>query len=100
MAKKSKKSNKEAESLDGDRSFRKRIKKTVRKIMEECDPQGLSLQDVRADVKKKLLKSKSPENVAKFNALVDSAVSHFQRKARETSSSSKPSGVLKPILRK
>ena len=68
--------------------------------MEECDPKGLSLQDVRADVKKKRLKSKSPENVAMFNALVDSAVSHFQRKACETSSSSKPSGVLKPILKK
>ena len=68
--------------------------------MEESDPKALSLQDVREAAQKELLKGEEPKNVAMFNAIVDSTVSHFHRKDREAASSSTPKGVLKPIFEK
>ena len=82
------------------RDFKKEVKKFVKNLMEESDPKALSLQDVREAVKKELLKGEEPKNVAMFNAIVDSTVSHFHRKDREAASTSKPKGVLKPIFKK
>jgi hypothetical protein len=81
------------------RDFKKEVKKFV-KNLEESDPKALSLQDVREAVPKELLKGEESKNVAMFNAIVDSTVSHFHRKDREAASSSKPKGVLKPIFKK
>ena len=82
------------------RDFKKEAKKFVKTLMEESDPKALSLQDVREAVPKELLKGEESKNVAMFNAIVDSTVSHFHRKDREAASSSKPKGVLKPIFKK
>jgi hypothetical protein len=82
------------------RDFKEEVKKFVKNLMEESDPKALSLQDVREAVPKELLKGEESKNVAMFNAIVDSTVSHFHRKDREAASTSKPKGVLKPIFKK
>ena len=68
--------------------------------MAEDESENVSLQYVRAVVKEKLLKGDELENLLKFNALVDSTVSHYQRKDREAASFSKPKHVMKPIVKK
>ena len=83
-----------------EREFRKKVKKFVKELMENNDSKSLTLQDVRAAVQKDLLNGQEPQSVAKFNATVDSCVSHFHHKEREAASSEKPKGVIKPILKK
>lgn len=95
-----KKKDESPDQRDFKKEAKKEAKKFVKNLMEESDPKALSLQDVREAVKKELLKGEEPKNVAMFNAIVDSTVSHFHRKEREVASSSKPKGVLKPIFKK
>ena len=85
---------------DDEWAFQKKVKQVVKEILAEDESKNVSLQYVRTVVKEKLLKGDEPENLLKFNALVDSTVSHYQRKDREAASSSKPKHVLKPILKK
>ena len=85
---------------DDEWAFQKKVKQVVKEILAEDESKNVSLQYVRTVVKEKLLKGDEPENLLKFNALVDSTVSHYQRKDREAASSSKPKHVVKPILKK
>ena len=85
---------------DDEWAFQKKVKQVVKEILAEDESKNVSLQYVRTVVKEKLLKGDEPENLLKFNALVDSTVSHYQRKDREAASSSKPKHVVKPVLKK
>lgn len=80
--------------------LRKTVKRCVKQLMEsESNFDGLNLKDIRSLVKDKVLEGE-PEDEILFNAIVDSTVSHLQRKKIEEASSSKRKGVLKPIFMK
>ena len=98
--KKSKKSKKSKKDDGGEREFQKQAKKVFKKLLDDQDPKYLSFQDVREAVKVQLLGGEEPENLAKFNAVVDSVVSHYHRKAAEATSPQKRKPVLRPILKK
>ena len=87
--KKSKKSKKSKKDDGGERDFQKQAKKVVKKLLDDQDPKYLSFQDVREAVKVQLLGGEEPENLAKFDAMVDSVVSHYHRKAAEATSPQK-----------
>ena len=98
--KESKKSKKSKKDDGGERDFQKQTKKVVKKLLDDQDPKYLTFQDVREVVKDQVLGGEEPENLAKFNAVVDSVVSHYHRKAAEATSPQKRKPVLRPILKK
>ena len=63
------------------------------------DPSQMTLEQVRERIKKKASDLKSKPTAPKMNAIVDSTVSHLQRKEKETQKKGKKLPPV-PILKK